>query len=313
MEKQVSHTNHVPFYKIASGKWRRYFDWRNFTDPFKTLWGIGQALVSLAKLKPSVIFSKGGFVSFPVVIAGWMLRIPIIAHESDIIPGLTTRLCLPFVTKQCLGFIEGKKHIKKYSEKLIVTGIPLRARILNGEAQKGLNFLEIKEKTHPLLLILGGSLGAMKINEVIIQSLAQLTKNYTVVHMTGAGKEYLSKQHNYLPYASFKDELADIYQAADIIVSRAGATTLAEILTIHKPAILIPLGRDQSRGDQIINAKTFSHLPSIRVLAEENLSSETLLKSIKDLEQNQSDITYSDTLSHKAACNEICQLILDHQ
>lgn len=311
MEQQVSLKNGVPFYNIASGKWRRYFDFRNFTDPFKTIVGIGQAWQLLRKLRPDIIFSKGGFVSFPIVIAGWLRKIPIIAHESDIIPGLTTRLCLPFVTKQCLGFAESKTYFKNHQKKLVVTGIPLRSIILQGDPVRGLQFLGITKKEKPILLILGGSLGAQKINTTITQTLSELTKSYTVIHMTGIGKENIDKQKDYLPYPSFKEELADIYQCADIIVSMAGATTIAEILTIKKPVVLIPLGKDQSRGDQIINAKTFSYLPQIRVLPEEQLSPATLLSAIQELKSDQPVAPYADELSHANACEKVTRLIQD--
>lgn len=309
MEYQASQKNDVPFHNIPAGKLRRYFDWRNFTDVFKTLFGLIKAYILLGKLQPEIIFSKGGFVSFPIVFAGYLRKIPVIAHESDVIPGLTTKLCIPFVTKQCLGFDLSKKYLQKWSKKLITTGIPLRDRILHGDKKKGFDYLHLPFSERKVLLVLGGSLGSQKINQAINKALPQLMKNFTVVHMTGTGKEADSKDENYLPYSFFKDELGDVYQVADIIISRAGATTLAELLSLNKRSLLIPLGKDQSRGDQIINADSVKHLPNIRVLPESDLTTENLVVQLQELQNCPTDYQVPTEYSHTSATENVVKVI----
>ncbi len=309
MEFQASQRNAVAFHNIPAGKLRRYIDWRNITDIFKTLFGIIKAFFVLGKLKPDLVFSKGGFVSFPVVVAAYLRKVPVIAHESDVIPGLTTKLCLPFVTKQCLGFETSKKYLTKWSQKLIYTGIPLRDNILHGSRQKGRSYLHISDNSRQILLVLGGSLGSKRINEAISAALPQLITSYTVVHMTGQGKETDHHADHYLSYSFFKDELSDVYQAADIIISRAGATTLAELLSLNKRVILIPLGKDQSRGDQIINAQTVEHLPNIRVIAEDKLNTQSLLHELQDLKNTPSDYQVPKEYSHTQATENVLKVI----
>lgn len=249
--------------------------------------GVIKAWWFLGKIKPQVIFSKGGFGSFPTVLAGWMRGITIIAHESDAVPGLTTRLCFPFVTKQCLGFADSKKHFHKSAEKLIYTGVPLRSVILNGDSEKGLNFLGIIKKTKPLLLIMGGSLGANAINQMIATILPELLSKYTVVHSTGPQKGLVPNHPgDYFPYETLNACLADLYQAADLVISRAGASTVCEVLSLEKPAIFIPLPRSQSRGDQIVNCALIKDLPSIMVLDQDQLTAKRLLSKINTMCQS---------------------------
>lgn len=241
----------------------------------------------LGNIKPQAIFSKGGFSSFPTVFAGWLRGIPIIAHESDAIPGLTTKLCFPFVTKQCLGFETSKHYFHKHLSKLIFTGVPLRASILQGNPEEGLHFLGLAEKKRTIILIMGGSLGANAINQMIATILPQLLENYTVIHSTGPQKNLIT-QHlpNYYPFESLGAELGDIYQCADLIISRAGASSICEILTIKKPAIFIPLTRKQSRGDQIVNCELIKNLPSLKILDQDQLTPEQLLAQINTMCQS---------------------------
>ncbi len=245
------------------------------------MYGIAVACRKLRQLKPDLIFSKGGFVSFPVVIAGKILGIPVIAHESDIIPGLTTKLCFRFVTKQCIGFASGRQYFDQ-PEKVIHTGTPLRPSIFMGNAENGLIRLGITKKTKPILLCMGGSLGAAAVNQLIIDLLPTLLPAYTIIHSTGSGKNtHTEHPDGYHAFESIgTDELADFYQCADVIISRAGATTVCEITSLKKAAILIPLPRSQSRGDQIINAKEVSILPGITMIEEEQLTAKNLLEAI---------------------------------
>lgn len=295
---------------------RRYFDWRNFTDIFKTIVGVVKAWYFLGKIKPNVIFSKGGFGSFPTVLAGWMRGITVIAHESDAVPGLTTKLCFPFVTKQCLGFAASKNHFHKSPEKLVYTGVPLRSAILQGDSEKGLNFLGLTQKTKPLLLIMGGSLGANAINQMVATILPTLTTQYTVVHSTGPQKNLVHNHpQDYFPYETINTSLADLYQIADLIISRAGASTVCEVLTLEKPAIFIPLPRSQSRGDQIVNCTLIKDLPSLMVLDQDTLTPELLLQNINTMclsIKNGYDTKGWSAFSCKQSSQTIAELLMSY-
>ncbi len=270
----------------------------------------------LGRLKPDLIFSKGGYISFPIVFAGRLRRIPIIAHESDVVPGLTTRLCFPFVSKQCLGFAVSKKYFAKQKEKLVFTGTPLRENILHGSVENGLHFLQIQPTSKPILLVLGGSLGAATLNRLIVENLPALLEKFIIVHGTGPHKNTLhTHPEGYHPFEFLGAELADIYQAAAIIVSRAGATTLAEILTLKKKALLIPLTRAQSRGDQIINARLVSDLANILVLEEQDITADTFLVALKKLMDMQPDEYDNEALaafSCAKSSEKIANLILSY-
>lgn len=295
---------------------RRYFDWKNFTDIFKTLVGTIKAWWILGRLKPNVVFSKGGFVSFPTVFAAWLRKIPVVAHESDVVPGLTTKLCFPFVKKQCLGFAASKKYFSKDQHKLIYTGVPLREAILKGNSENGLQFLGLTKKTKPVLLIMGGSLGATAINQLIITILPQLLKEFIVVHSTGAQKNILTTHHDsYFSYETLTDSLADLYQLADLVISRAGASTVCEILTLKKPAIFIPLTRKQSRGDQIVNCELIKELPSLSILDQDMLTPEVLLHTIQSMCQsikNSYDTQGWSSFSCKDSSESIAQILLTY-
>ncbi len=278
--------------------------------------GVVKAWWFLGKIKPQVIFSKGGFGSFPTVFAGWMRGIKVIAHESDAVPGLTTRLCFPFVTKQCLGFAASKKHFHKSQGKLLYTGVPLRAAILNGDSEKGLNFLGLTKKTKPILLVMGGSLGANAINQMIATILSKLLNQYTVVHSTGPQKSLVPNHPgDYFPYETLNESLADLYQAADLIISRAGASTVCEVLTLEKPAIFIPLPRSQSRGDQIVNCALIKDLPSLVVLDQDQLTPALLLSQINTMCQsikNGYDTNGWSAFSCKHSSETIAKLLLSY-
>lgn len=262
------------------------------------------------------MLSKGGFVSFPTVFAAWLRKIPVIAHESDLKPGLTTKLCFPFVSKQCLGFAASKKYFSRNQQKLVYTGVPLREAILKGNSEKGLQFLGLTKKTKPVLLVMGGSLGATAINQAILTALPQLLKDFIVVHSTGPQKNtLLTHPANYYSYEMLTESLPDLYQLADLIISRAGASTVCEILTLKKPAIFIPLTRKQSRGDQIDNCELIKTLPSLAILDQDTLTSELLLNTIQSMCQstkNGYDTRGWSSFSCKDSSQTIAQIVLDH-
>lgn len=257
IERNMIEDLNMVYYSVQSGKLRRYWSWENFLDPFKLLIGIFQSMRLLSKLKPKLVFSKGGFVALPVVVGAWLNRIPVIAHESDLTPGLANRLSFPFVTKICVTFDLGKQYFK-HQEKVIVTGTPIRSELFLGSRQKGLIQARFSGQK-PCLLVMGGSLGAEIINRCVREQLSQLCDQFHVIHLCGKGKldPTLSTHPDYYQQEFAHDDLPNLFAASDIILSRAGANSLYEILALTKPHVLIPLSNRYSRGDQIDNAAYF--------------------------------------------------------
>ncbi|MFC0214158.1 undecaprenyldiphospho-muramoylpentapeptide beta-N-acetylglucosaminyltransferase [Paenibacillus chartarius] len=283
IEKDIIRHEKIPFHSISSGKLRRYFDLKNFKDPFKVAKGVLDAYVLLRKLKPDVVFSKGGFVSVPVVVAAKMRGIPVLIHESDMTPGLANKLSVPFASKVCVTFPETLKHIK--GGKAVCTGLPIRDGLLQGSAARGLQLCDF-HRQKPVLLVMGGSLGAQKINEAVRASLGELLLRLQIVHICGKGHldPSLEGKHGYKQFEYVKDELPDLLAMADIALSRAGSTSIFEFLTLRKPMLLIPLSRQASRGDQILNAESFRSQGYAAVLPEEELEPRTLVASIEQLQ-----------------------------
>ena len=285
MEKKLIEDCGIPYYGISSGKLRRYFDVKNFSDPFKVLKGYGQARKLLKKLKPDVVFSKGGFVSVPVIFAAKRCHIPAIIHESDITPGLANKLAIPNAYKVCCNFPETLKYLP--ADKAILTGSPIRSELLSGNRQNALNYCHLTEEK-PVILVVGGSSGSQFINEVVRGILPELLKNYQVIHLCGKGN--LAKSLHGTPgYAQFEyanQELSDMFALSDIVISRAGANSICELLALHKPNILIPLSANASRGDQILNAHSFEQQGFSMVIEEENLSNVVLLDAVQKLYEN---------------------------
>lgn len=290
VEKNMIQDLDIPFHAVSSGKLRRYFSFKNFLDPFKILWGMVQSSFLFFKLKPDVVFSKGGFVAFPVVVGAWLNRIPVIAHESDISPGLANKLSFPFVNKICLTFEAGKKHFKN-KEKIEVTGTPIRQQLFAGNKAKGLELCEF-QATKPCILVMGGSLGAGSINQSVREALNQLTQEFQVIHICGKGKldGLLVGQPGYKQFEYVHEELADLLAASSIVISRAGANSLYEILALGKPHLLIPLSSQVSRGDQIQNARYFKDLGISVVIQDELVNASSLLKALQEVSENQTQI-----------------------
>lgn len=310
IEKDMIKSLGIPFHAVSSGKLRRYFSVKNFFAPFKIALGIVQSFFLLYKLKPDVVFSKGGFVAFPVVVGAWLNRIPVVAHESDLSPGLANRLCFPFVNKICLTFEAGKKHFKK-QDKIVVTGTPIREQLFAGSSAKGLELCGFNT-AKPCLLAIGGSLGAGSINRSIREALPQLVKEYQVIHLCGKGKvdSSLNALEGYKQFDYANEELADLFAVACVVVSRAGANSLYELLALGKPHILIPLSAKVSRGDQIQNAKYFQEMGISQVIDDDSLNAGTLLQALCDLENNKSDINSKiKGLKIKSATEQIVIII----
>ncbi|MEN8907143.1 MAG: undecaprenyldiphospho-muramoylpentapeptide beta-N-acetylglucosaminyltransferase [Clostridiales bacterium] len=280
MEYELISREKIPFYSISAGKLRRYFNFKNFTDILNILKGFLQAVKVIKKEKPDVIFSKGGYVSCPVVWAGWFLRIPVIIHESDMTPGLANKLSLPFAKNICVAFPETEKHIKK--SKCVLTGLPVREALFNGKKDIGLRICNFTDK--PTILVIGGSLGSAFLNMTMRQSLEILLKKYQIAHICGKDSmdNNLLELEGYKQFEYVGDEMSHLYAMADIIVSRAGATTLFEILALEKASLLIPLSKKASRGDQILNAKSFEKKGLAKILEEDDLTQENFIESIEN-------------------------------
>lgn len=277
IERELAEAAGVPYHGIRAGKLRRYLDWENLVDVFRTMAGTVSALSLLMRLKPRVVFSKGGFVSCPVVWAAWLLRVPVVAHESDITPGLANRLAIPFVKKVCCAFPEAAA---KLGAKGVVTGLPVRAALLGGDAEAGRRLCGFSAEK-PVVTVLGGSQGAVAVNDAVRGALPQLLERYQVCHLCGPGNLLegdLPGGYWQTEYA--REELADLLAMTSVAVSRAGATTLFELLALHIPSVLVPLPLSASRGDQILNAHSFEHQGYALVLAQEDMTGEALLAGV---------------------------------
>lgn len=282
IEKKLITEFQIPYYGISSGKLRRYFDPKNFSDPFKVLKGYGEAVRIIKKLKPDVVFSKGGFVSVPVVLAAKRCKVPCIIHESDMTPGLANKLAIPAASKVCCNFPETLQYLPK--DKAVLSGSPIRQELLHGDALAARKFTGLTDDK-PVILVMGGSLGAAAVNEAVRKILPTLLKDFHVIHLCGKGKldASLSGLSGYVQYEYINEELKDLFALADIVISRAGANSICELLALHKPNLLIPLSAAASRGDQILNARSFEKQGFSLVLEEEAISNEVLLQTIHRL------------------------------
>lgn len=282
IEKKLITELQIPYYGISSGKLRRYFDPKNFSDPFKVLKGYGEAVRIIRKLKPDVVFSKGGFVSVPVVLAAKRCKVPCIIHESDMTPGLANKLAIPAAWKVCCNFPETLQYLPK--DKAVLSGSPIRQELLHGDALAARKFTGLTDDK-PVILVMGGSLGAAAVNEAVRKILPTLLKDFHVVHLCGKGKldASLSGLSGYVQYEYINEELKDLFALADIVISRAGANSICELLALHKPNLLIPLSAAASRGDQILNARSFEKQGFSLVLEEEAITNELLLQTIHRL------------------------------
>lgn len=309
IEKKLIEEMGIPYYGISSGKLRRYFDLKNFSDPFRVVKGYGQASSLLRKLKPDIVFSKGGFVAVPVVLAAKRRHIPVIIHESDMTPGLANKLAIPSATKVCCNFPETLKYLP--AEKAVLTGSPIRRELLTGNKAAALDFCGFTAGK-PVLMVIGGSLGSANVNQAVRGILPVLLEKFQVIHLCGAGKldAALENTAGYVQYEYIKKELADLFALADIVISRAGANAICELLALRKPALLIPLGSNASRGDQILNAESFRSQGFCEVLLEENLTPELLTETVFKLYDSRAGyIAAMEKSSQSNAVEKISSLI----
>ena len=282
IEQELIAREGIPYYAVPAGKLRRYLDWQNFTDLARIKFGFLKSLLLLIRIRPDIVFSKGGFVTPPIIWAAWLLGIPVVCHESDLTPGLANKLSLPFAKRVCYAFAETAKYLP--AGKAVHTGIPVRAELANGDDQKGRDLCAFSSEK-PIILIMGGSLGSRAVNAAVRAALPDLLVEYQICHLCGQGNLdlELDQTEGYAQFEYVTDELPHLFAATDYIVSRAGATTLFEFLSLQKPALLIPLSLQASRGDQIENAEAFRNAGYSLVLSEDSLTSDALCKSIRDL------------------------------
>lgn len=297
IEKELIKNLNIDYYEISTGKLRRYLDFKNVTDGFKVLKGVSDATSIIKKLKPNIIFSKGGFVSVPVVIGGYFNKIPVIIHESDISPGLANKISIPFAKKVCATFPEALNNIPK--NKGVLTGTPIRSELFNGSKEKGKKITNFKVNK-PVILVMGGSLGSVKINSALRNCLNSLLNDFNIIHLCGKNNldVSLENKEGYFQLEYANNELSHLLAFADIIVSRAGSNAICEILALKKPNLLIPLSKNASRGDQILNANSFKKQGFSNVLLEEDLSEKSLIENVYSLAKEKNNFIENMNVSN---------------
>ena len=302
IERKLIEEYNIPYYGISSGKLRRYLDIKNFTDPFKVVKGYFEARKIIKQLKPDILFSKGGFVSVPVVLAAKKHGVPIIIHESDMTPGLANKISIPAAKKVCANFPETMKHLP--AEKAVLTGTPIRRELFSGNKITGLDFCKFTANK-PVIMIIGGSSGSKKINDVVRGMLPTLLRDYQIIHLCGKGNidEKLNDLDGYVQFEYIKEELSNLFAASNLIISRAGANAICEILALRIPNILIPLSQKASRGDQILNAESFESQGYSYMLKEEDLTVSSLFEAIESVMKNRQ--TYIEAMNKSQLNNSI--------
>ena len=306
IEKKLIEDFDIPYYGISTGKFRRYFDPKNFSDPFRVLKGMSEARKYLKEIKPDVVFSKGGFVSVPVIRAAASLGIPCILHESDMTPGLANKLCIPVAKKVCCNFPETFKLLP--GEKAILTGSPIREELLRGQKEAAYKLCGF-DSSKPVIMVIGGSLGSAAINQAVRDALPELLQDFQIVHLCGKEKmdNLLLTTKGYKQFEYIKSELKDIFAMADIVISRAGANAINELLALKKPNLLIPLPSGSSLGDQILNAKSFESQGFSIVVDEDDLTTKLLVEKVQELYFTR--LTYIDAMSKSSQRDAIGTIV----
>lgn len=302
IEKRLISDFEIPYVGISTGKFRRYLDVKNLTDPFRVIKGFSEARRFLKEYKPDVVFSKGGFVSVPVVRAASSLGIPCVIHESDMTPGLANKLCIPVAKKICCNFPETLKLLP--ADKAVLTGSPIREELSQGNKLAGLDMCGFSANK-PVIMVIGGSLGAANVNKAVREALPQLLEDFQIVHLCGKDKidNLLLNTSGYKQFEYIKAELKDLFAMADIVISRAGANAICELLALKKPNILIPLPASSSRGDQLLNAASFEAQGFSIVINEDDLSTDLLVARVQELYFTRQ--TYRDAMGKSGQMDSI--------
>lgn len=306
IEKKLISDFDIPYIGISTGKFRRYLDIKNLTDPFRVIKGFSEARKSLKSIAPDVVFSKGGFVSVPVVRAASSLGIPCIIHESDMTPGLANKLCIPVASKVCCNFPETYQMLP--SSKAVLTGSPIRQELARGNKLAGLDLCGFTANK-PVIMVIGGSLGAANVNKAVRDALPKLLEDFQVVHLCGKDKvdNLLLSTPGYKQFEYIKAELKDLFAMADLVISRAGANAICELLALKKPNILIPLPAASSRGDQILNAKSFESQGFSIVINEDDLITSLLVDKVHELYFSRQ--TYINTMKKSGQMDSIHTIV----
>lgn len=309
MEKKIIEQREIPFYSIPCGKLRRYFSFLNFVDIFKIIGGFFASLYILIKLRPSLVFSKGGFVTVPPVAAASLLGIPVFTHDSDIGPGLATRINALWADRILVSSEESRKFFSRSkSDKVYVTGNPVRAELFLGDARKGREIVGLVSDL-PIILVLGGSSGAEQINDLLIANLDRLTEKYFIIHQTGEKNCIEIVKENYYSSPYFNEELAHFFKAATLVISRSGAGAVWEFAAAGLPSILIPLEAG-SRGEQLRNAEVFQKQGCSRILRGD-ISSETFVDAIEKILDNEDNLKQMTDAAHRWNSTDSASLISD--
>lgn len=306
IEKKLIADFGIPYTGISTGKFRRYLDVKNLTDPFRVLKGYSEAKKYLKEYRPDVVFSKGGFVSVPVVRAAAALKIPCIIHESDMTPGLANKLCFPVAEKVCCNFPETMEMLPE--GKAVLTGSPIRSELAQGNKIAGLDMCGFTANK-PVIMVIGGSLGAANVNKAVREALPLLLEDFQVVHLCGKDKidNLLLTTPGYKQFEYIKAELKDLFAMADLVISRAGANAICELLALKKPNILIPLPAASSRGDQLLNARSFESQGFSIVINEDDLTTELLVDKVHELFSNRQ--SYHDAMSRSGQMDSIRTIV----
>ena len=295
----------ITYTGISTGMLRRYKTIKNLTDPFKVFKGIHQAKKFIKEFKPNIVFSKGGFVGLPVAYAAFLCHVPVIIHESDMTSGLANKLSIPVAKKVCCNFPETVKELPK--RKAVLTGSPIREELLKGDAEKGRIMCNFHSEK-PVIMAIGGSLGAASINQAVRDALPTLLQDFQVIHICGKGKldENFDNINGYKQFDYITDGLNNLFALSDLVISRAGANSICELLALKKPNLLIPLSK-ASRGDQILNAKSFESQGYSMVLSDDECNAENLIEKVTELYFLRQ--TYIDAMDKSQQSNAIMAIM----
>ena len=328
--KEALFSRHVHFHRVPAGKMRAYFSLLNFFDIFKTGFGILKAVVQVYFIFPDVVFSKGGPDSVPALIAARIFGIPVVIHESDAVPGTTSRWAGKFARNIAVGFSEAAQYFDH--EKVAHTGNPVRKEILEPQHTGARSFFKLEEDI-PAIVILGGSQGAQSINEHILDALPDLVNRYYVIHQTGqrnfaetshVGKIILERHefgYRYKPFAYLNDlEMKMAAGAGDLFIARAGASTIAELASWSVPAIIVPLSTAK-RDHQRENAYAYARTGAAEVIDEANLTPNILIAEVDRLIENKAKRdemrknakAFAEPEAAKKIADELVRIGLEHE
>ncbi|MCQ2978599.1 MAG: undecaprenyldiphospho-muramoylpentapeptide beta-N-acetylglucosaminyltransferase [Clostridia bacterium] len=311
IEKELISEQGIKYREIETGKLRRYLSKENIKDFFRVFKGIKEAKEIIKEEKPDLVFSKGGFVAVPVVIGAKKNKVPVVCHESDLTPGLANKIAGPFAKKVCVTFPETLKMVGK---KGVLCGSPIRSEILKGDRKRGLELLGFNEDKK-VLLVIGGSLGSVALNDAIKEAIDELTEKYQIIHICGKGKSdmVIKNKEGVKQFEYVNEELADFFAASDLIISRAGAGSIFELLALAKPNLLMPLTKKASRGDQILNAESFEKQGFGLVIDEDTISKEGLLSALVELEVKAEEMTKTMKQTNLTKANDSIIKVIEEE